>query len=178
MKQTLREHWLEVRKAIPLARKEEANALIFFALLPYLKSYSYVLSYANIREELSTQIINEKLAEEGRLVLPKIVGNSLWVYRVKNLEQDLEPQIYGIPEPIPEKCEKIDPKLLSHILVPGIAFDSKKHRLGYGKGFFDRFLQLYTDSVTTIGIGYKECYSEIPFPNQKNDISLNQIILV
>ncbi len=61
---------------------------------------------------------------------------------------------YNIPEPVGEKI--IDPENLDLILVPMLAFDIKGNRVGYGKGFYDRFLKQCKDDCLKIGLSYFE----------------------
>ena len=80
---------------------------------------------------------------------------------------------FGIPEPI--KTKKIKPDI---ILVPLLAFDNMRNRLGYGKGFYDKYLNKYMKlkkRILTIGIAfYFQKYNSLPFNNK--DYKLDYII--
>lgn len=134
-----------------------------------------ILSYASFADELDTWFLNHLLAKQSKLLLPKVVKETLSVYRVNDIKKQLKPNSWGILEPIPELCEEIDPALLTLALVPGIAFDKMNHRLGYGKGYYDHFLRLLP--CHKIGIGFQEQFVEELIPVESHDIPLNALSL-
>ena len=74
---------------------------------------------------------------------------------------DLSPGKYDIPEPVPEKCEQVRDFSSGLCLVPGLSFDYQGYRLGFGKGYYDRFLSRF--GGITAGICYAKCtVSELP----------------
>lgn len=178
MKSKLREHWLGIRQSLPVARRKEAEEKLLYQVSPLLSEAGLVLSYCSIRDELSTVLLNNHLLENGRLILPLTVGKELWVYRITNIEAQLNAGRFGILEPQPDRCERVAPEKITHAVIPGIAFDSENHRLGYGMGYYDRFLFEQGSHISTIGSGFTECYSPDPFPSAGHDISLKRIILV
>lgn len=142
-----------------------------------LKDHRRVLSYAAFEDELNSWPLNLTLSRQGQLYLPKVVGEDLQVFKVNDFDRQLAKNAWGIYEPIPEKCEKISPDILEVVLVPGLAFDSQRHRLGWGRGFYDRFLSGLPKDTYTCGIGFKEQYSEEVLPTEENDIPLKEILL-
>lgn len=178
MKDLLRKKWLEVRQSLSPQRRELGEQQLLIKLTPFLEKSRLVLSYASFQSELSTQILNNKLIENQKLTLPKIVGEELWIYSICSIDEQLEISPFGIPEPTPAKCTLITPDKIDLVVVPAIAFDCNNHRLGYGKGYFDRFLEKHQQHFKTIGIGFNECFSNSPFPSKPHDIALDQILLV
>lgn len=85
----------------------------------------------------------------------------------------LETNSYGVLEPV--KAQKIPLKDLDVIFAPLLISDHKKHRVGYGKGFYDRFLAKCKDTVQIIGLNFFEPIDSIPDINTY-DISLNEVI--
>lgn len=90
--------------------------------------------------------------KEKKFVFPRVVNNSLEFAEAKTHEEFVN-GTYGIPEPVEVDCINI--KDINLIIVPGIVFDCKGNRLGYGKGFYDRLLSEYTE-IDTMGV----CYSD------------------
>lgn len=178
MKSLLRSHWLQVRQAIPEERRLEASRALINVLKDILSGNKLILSYASFKDELDTTFINEKLAKENRLVLPRIDGFNLSLFQVENLDTQLEKRLQYFREPDPSLCKAIPTSEIKLALVPGIAFDAANHRLGYGKGYYDRFLEKHGNGMTTIGIGFLEQFSETLFPVEEHDIHLSRIILV
>lgn len=159
------------RQAISEQRRQEAASAAYQYSLELVKDAKWVLSYASFSTELDVWTINQELAQQHRLVLPKIKHNHLILLQVSDL-RDLELNSWGILEPIEEKCMKIKPSELSIAFIPGLGFDTRNgHRLGYGKGYYDRLLEQVSSSIRSYGIGFREqAWKNLPFT--KNDSSL------
>jgi len=118
--------------------------------LPVLKTAKAVLLYYPHKNEVDTKPIIGKLLQEGKITvcLPKVVGQNIVPVKVNSLSQ-LKEGYAGIKEPEGQPCpvEEID-----LVVVPAVAFDRKGQRLGYGKGFYDRFLK-ETDALK-VGLAY------------------------
>lgn len=174
-KKVLRPLLKQMRVSIPHSRREEASMALLDQLLPALTHARHILSFVNLADEIDTSLINLYLARTGRLVLPKVVGETLNTFRVSNPHGHLLVGSFGILEPNPKWCPEIDINLLDIILVPALGFDPHHHRLGYGRGFYDRFLKQIPDKQT-IGIGFKE--QLIPYiPSQAHDMPLEKVSL-
>ncbi len=81
----------------------------------------------------------------------------------------IKPSAHGIPEPV--SGIEIPPKNLEVVFVPLLAYDFKGHRIGYGKGFYDRFLAECSPEVILVGLSFFEPEKEILFEN--TDVPLN-----
>jgi len=94
-------------------------------------------------------LLAEALASEARLILPRVarVRDELALHAVADLEADLAPGTWGIPEPIAERCAEVALGEVDFVLVPGVAFDRRGGRLGYGGGFYARILRARQDLV-------------------------------
>ena len=86
---------------------------------------------------------------------------------------DLKQGMYGILEPDTDKCSKITDFSGALCLVPALCYDKKGFRLGYGKGYYDRFLEKFT--ITTVGLCYNELIKDT-LPVDKFDKSVDYIV--
>lgn len=164
----LRTTWKSLRAQIPLTRREEAaKKLVQFAKANMIPSN--ILSFSSFGDEIDTQAINHWLIQQGALLLPRVEGSDLAIYRVKD-PQDLLLSPLGILEPNPRKCTKIDPEMIHTALVPGLCFDESHHRLGYGKGHYDRLLNKLSNSLF-LGVGFQE-QKTLQLPHDPWDVAL------
>ncbi len=164
--------FLEIRKHLSLQRKTEASA----ALLDSFLKKGSVLSFASFATEIDVRPLNAKLAAEKRLLLPRIEGDFLVPYWVRDPQSQLMRSPLGFMEPNKSLCLKADWADVENALVPGIVFDRENYRLGYGKGFYDRLLTEF-DGWST-GIGYREQLSDRPVPRDPWDLPTDDLLLV
>ncbi len=104
-----------------------------------LKKAETIFIFTSFGSEVDTHRIIEKLLSTGRSVcIPKIMRKHLMAaVRIGSLEE-LRPNKFGILEPV--EGEKVDPQEIDLIVVPGVAFDRRGYRIGYGGGFYDAFM--------------------------------------
>ncbi len=138
-------------------------------------SHRSILSFASLPEEIDTLKLNTALAFTGRLLLPKIADDTLKIYRVSDLDAQLRQNHFGLFEPIPSQCQEVSKEEVDIVLVPALGFDKTGHRLGFGKGYYDRFLASIPN-CPTIGIGFKEQEVE-KLPVEETDFPLTSITL-
>lgn len=102
------------------------------------KNAESVYAYVSYNQEVRTQAILERALQEGkRLAVPKLYGPEMRFIRIGDLSQ-LAPGAFSIPEPVQDEPVAEDETAL--VLMPGLAFDRQGHRLGYGGGYYDRYL--------------------------------------
>lgn len=176
-KESWRQQYRKKRGEIPFSRRHQAHQEMVKFLPDYLKNYPFVLSYSNFGDEFETFQLNQKLAFSKQLLLPKIVQNHLEIYQVTDLQTQLQKNSLGILEPDPKTCKKIKLEEISFLLVPGIVFDQKFSRLGYGKGYYDRFLASLPPQIGSYGLGFYEQFTLDPLPVEENDIPLKGLFL-
>lgn len=129
-----------------------------------------LLIYISINSEVDTiKIINYFLYAKN-IAVPKIIDNNMYFCYITNLN-DLTPGKYNIPEPTNENI--VTDFDNSICIVPGICYDKKNYRIGYGKGYYDRFLS--KNKIKTIGLCYKECMIE-KIDNDKYDYKIDEVI--
>ena len=179
-KERIRSLLKDKRRSLSFDRRKEARDALTLTLLPLLKSYKAVLSFYSLPEEIDLCSINQHLAEEGKLHLPKIQNEGLKIHFVTKFNDDLLQFKSKLLEPDPSKCLLIDPKNIDCILVPGLGFDKDHRRIGYGKGHYDKLLGLLIKRSLfpkMIGIGFKEQYYEDYLPHEPHDIPLDEVKL-
>lgn len=128
----------------------------------FFKKSKLILAFVSKDVEVSTRLILEEVLNSDKaLVLPKCgKNNTMYFYIVKSLD-DLSEGAYGLLEPEPEKCSAVSDFENCLCLVPGLAFDREGYRLGFGKGYYDRFL--LDSKVLTVSLCYTKCvYDRLP----------------
>ena len=165
------------RAAISVERRIEAAQMLVGSFLP-VRSRPFSRFHA-LSDEIDTLPLNTQLAKEKRLLLPKISGDSLLIYRVNDPLKELEQNAWHLWEPNPHLCRRVELAQIDCILVPGLGFDLKKHRIGYGKGHYDRFLrQIDHTRLKKLGLGFKEQLVEEGLPCEAHDITLDELLLL
>ena len=139
------------------------------------EGFDAVMLYLNMRSEVETPRLLEGLLNSGKQVCAPVVDTEhleLIPRRIRNLKTEFVRHPYGMLEPS-EACPLFPIQHLQLIVVPGIAFDRKGYRLGYGKGFYDRFLMKCPHAVV-IGLAYQVQLVEDTFP-QPWDVPIQHI---
>ena len=171
----LRKQLAEKRRSLSLERRNEAKESLFSTLTLELKKYTLVASFSSLKEEIDLSSLNKLLANDGRLLLPKREASSLVFYKVHDLTS-LKCFSGDLLEPDPSLCPRVLPSEIPCILVPGLGFDETGMRIGYGKGYYDRFLKEVGDCLM-IGVGFKEQLTA-SLPCQAHDVRLDRILLL
>lgn len=175
-KKTIRKQLLEKRKKIPQEKKviydKEISRLIINS--DYFKNAEQVLVFSSADHEFDTRYIIERCR-----FLYKRVFYPVCLDRDGNMEflkadcvGDLQIGMYGIEEP-KRTCKKYIPKANDIVIVPALSVDKNGNRIGYGKGYYDRFLEKFN------GMSICPCYEEMlvdTLPTDENDIKINIVV--
>lgn len=129
-----------------------------------------LLIYISINSEVDTIKIINYFLNTKNIAVPKIIDNNMYFCYVKNLNE-LTSGKYNIPEPTNENIVTDFNNAIC--IVPGICYDKENYRIGYGKGYYDRFLS--KNKIKTIGLCYKECMIE-KIDNDKYDYKIDEVI--
>ncbi len=105
--------------------------------LPAFQESKTVLLYHSLKDEVCTHAFIEKWSKKKTILLPVVSGDQLEL-RYYTGVGDLSPGAYGIAEPTGQLVE--DYTSIDLVVVPGVAFDKEGHRLGRGKGYYDKLL--------------------------------------
>jgi len=142
-KRALRRQILGRRDALDVKTRTQRSATVQ-QILTTLEVYGAARTvhlFVPFGSELDTRPILEDLwAQKVRAVLPRVAPNRQLDHLAVRGWKELEPGAYSIPEPMVH-CPAVDPVDVDLILVPGVAFDRRGGRLGYGGGYYDRFLE-------------------------------------
>ena len=162
-KECLRKGVYDSRSKINKEEKQKMDFNISSSLISSkeYKNCDILFIYVSKPIEVDTyNIIKHTFKEEKCVAVPKcnIESSMMHFYKVKSFD-DLKEGYFQIYEPIEEKCEEVIDFSSGVCIVPGICFDIYGYRLGYGKGYYDRFLKNF--GGTKIGI----CYSDYIFEN-------------
>ena len=174
-KDQLRLFFKQKRREISSFRKKEVQSLLIEKLYPKLEGYEQVLSFASFGDEIDLWELNYLLTVENKLLLPRVEDTGLEIYEVKSINELVLSKV-GILEPDPKICIPSSLEKTICALIPGLGFDKNLHRLGYGNGDFDRWISKHPN-VFTIGIGFKEQFSEEDLPIEEHDKKLHEILL-
>ena len=142
--------------------------------LPELVSAGVVALYAPVHNEVETSLLFAELLEAGKTVLfPAVASGCLEFRRVTDVSQ-LTPGKYGIEEPSAD-CELYHPRDVDFFLVPGVAFDLLCHRVGYGKGYYDKALHAFEGRGRLAGLCYDfQVVAEVPAA--PHDVQMDMVI--
>lgn len=177
-KQELRRKYLAMRAAIPPEEKLKMDNRIL-NLFTSLISYRYadtILMYYPTKGEVDTRPLIRVAIEAGKKVaLPVCYDDSRMDFYFIGSEDDLEIGKYGIPTP-KKGCSVFDRDVdRGNIIltVPALAFDKAGYRLGYGKGYYDRYINEL--EATTVGFVYGDFIAD-KLPRGRFDISVDLIV--
>ena len=146
LKQSLRQRIIAAREKLPTPERLRLSRVVTDSVcdLPAYRQAQTVLGYLNFGAELAAELWVQQALEDGkRVLLPRVnrASRHLDLYKVHDLQHDVAPGLWGIREPILERCTKEDALgTVDLILLPGIAFTRRGARLGYGGGFYDKLL--------------------------------------
>ncbi len=170
-KTKIREQIRELKKLISDVQKQEEANNVFYKIetLPEFKAAQSILLYWSTPGELPTHKIIEKWSGEKKIILPTVVGDDL-VLKSYSSNGTMKQGALGIWEP--DSRENYN-GTIDLVIVPGVAFDNKKNRLGRGKGFYDRFFK--KNNSIKIGVGFDfQLLNEVP--STKLDIKMDKVI--
>lgn len=172
-KDALRAHMREVRDAIPDPDRAERGLAVAQRVLDAVEGRRLVFIFLSFGSEVPTDPICERLAAAGHaLAVPHIDGGELTPVEYEAQEATAS-AVWGIREPA--VLRPIDPLVIDAVVVPGLAFGRDGFRVGYGGGFYDRFLRRCRPDVLRAGICFQEqVVREVP--HDPNDEPLHLIL--
>ncbi|EPR14082.1 5-formyltetrahydrofolate cyclo-ligase [Ruminiclostridium papyrosolvens] len=179
-KNEMRKKYISFRNNISSDSLHEKSKIIGQKLyqLDCVKRAETLMCYVSFGSEVYTHdIIKTWLSQGKQICVPRVVkakGKSMEAVKISSLEE-LEPGTYGVLEPTSGHKNTVSPDLINVIIVPGCAFDLHRNRMGYGAGYYDRFLDLISDNCLKVGVAFDfQIMGEIPC--DEHDIPMDIII--
>jgi 5-formyltetrahydrofolate cyclo-ligase len=134
------------------------SAMQNFWTLQGMQQWSTLFIYVNFRSEVETlELIKKCINRDIRVAVPLVDASAVRMIPllIKDPEQDLVPGYYNIPEPDPKKSLRLEPGEIDAAVIPGSVFDIHGGRLGYGGGYYDRFLLNDAPQAKRIGLAFE-----------------------
>lgn len=153
VKKVIRQEIIQKRKELQLLEWQEKTAEIQKRLIghPWFREAFEIYCYVDFNGETGTRGIIEEAWKLGKqTAVPKVSGNRMDFYYMESWDE-LKPGKFGILEP--DEKRKADGKD-GLLIMPGVAFDKRLHRIGYGKGYYDRYLYSHP-GLKTIAIAFQ-----------------------
>ncbi|MBR6790278.1 MAG: 5-formyltetrahydrofolate cyclo-ligase [Oscillospiraceae bacterium] len=177
VKRELRAGFKEARRAMKPEEQADKDCRILERLLqlPEYREAELVLTYVSTAIEVDTRALIERaLADGKRVAVPRCTPGKIDMkfYLIGSLDE-LEPGAFGVLEPNPEKCRELRRYDKSVCVLPGLGFDLQGYRLGYGKGYYDRFLSRYPGK--NVGVCYNICLKAL-LPHGRYDKMVDVLV--
>lgn len=172
-KKELRKKYLDLRNKIE--KKSEKILIDLLKEKEVFKNAKTIFCYVSAGGEPETDLLLDYILKSGKtLAVPKCLDKkgNMEAVEIKSLD-DISEGFFGIREP--KEGRFLDKEEIDLCIVPGLSFDREGFRLGYGGGYYDRFLE--NTNIYTIGVCFKELAVE-KLPREENDISVNEVLII
>lgn len=182
-KSEIRRKALELRNALSERERKMASLVLTERICGHQWYYlsNILVAFVSYGSEIDTsEIIEDAWKADKAVFVPKICGDEMFFYRINNW-QDLQIGYKGIREPDGSTEQFLYNETNAGrvlMLMPGVAFDRERNRIGYGKGFYDKFLaDKEALQLRTIAVGFQcQMFSKLPF--DENDMKPYQVICI
>jgi len=180
LKNNLRKNMLITRKNMTIQNSNTSSNTIMNTImrLPQFINCKNIMIYISFNKEVNTYPLATWCLNNGKTVIaPYCIQSTKQIipYNISNLTNDLTKSTFGVMEPKHDLLKKATIEDIDLILVPGVVFDKNCNRIGFGAGYYDRFLTMISKSTPTIGIAYD--YQIIDkVPTDEYDVPLDLIV--
>lgn len=174
MKVSIRKSVLKKMKGLELENKRKADQALIQRLrsLPAYQAASVIATYLSFPHEVDTSFLIDAAQEDGKqVVIPKTYPKGCMEF-VAYDPQNLKPTAFGLLEP-EDATQAVDQSKIDLIHVPGVAFQKDGYRIGYGGGYYDRYLADF-DGATVSTI---YACQEVDFAPAPHDIPVQEVIV-
>lgn len=175
-KKSIRQECMRIRaeNILLLSKEQNSHLLRHLLQIPQFLHAKTIMLYVSKQSEADTHHLFLHILHEGKqVVLPRtnVAKREITPYYVKR-DAELDPSSFGVMEPSLE-CKICPTQEIDAIIIPGVAFDEKCNRLGYGLGFYDRFLK----EAKGVKIGICADAQILPLiPVEEHDIPMDYVV--
>jgi 5-formyltetrahydrofolate cyclo-ligase len=179
MKNTIRKQVLDIRNNLSDDNVDRLSKSIFLNLTEtgFLNDSDHIMVYLDFKNEVKTDfIIKHCLLHNKKVYVPICVPETheLCISRITDLNE-LRSGHFGIREPRSEYIRLSDISLIDLVLVPGVAFDSAGNRIGFGAGYYDRFMKRLQPETVKAALAYSFQVVDM-IPSDEYDIPADYIV--
>jgi len=176
-KSTLRKLYKEKRNALSVEACEQgslqiANACQKLPLWSY-SNFHLFLPIAHHKEVDTEPLLTLLKGRDKDVIVPKMEEDGQLSHFLLTDQTPIRNNALGIPEP--QKGIAIQPHQIEVVFVPLLAFDRKGNRIGYGKGYYDRFLAGCKSDVVKVGLSFFKAHDEF-LPTETTDVGLDYVV--
>ena len=173
-KKELRKQIRAAKKAVPFCDKLTRSIPIMQQVeqLEQFRQCDTVLLYWSMDDEVQTHDFVNRWYKEKKLLLPCVDGDDLILRQYTSPDCMVAGEQFGIGEPTGEAFTDLES--IGMIIVPGVAFDAKKNRMGRGRGFYDRLLKC-TPNAFKVGVAFDFQMVEL-VPTEPFDVAMDEVI--
>ena len=174
-KSELRKHYAKLRNSLDISHRRGIDGLIANNLInsELYRQSDTLLIYVSVGNEIETKdIILNSLSDGKKVAVPFCTKNKMYFYEISSLD-DLSEIQFGIPTVDINCAKKVILTENTLCIVPAYAFDFSGFRLGYGGGYYDRFLA--DNKLLTVGLCRKQFLVE-SLPREEHDIRVKNIV--
>ena len=164
----------ELKRAVSMEEKLRRSETVMRGVegLAEFRRAKVVLLYWSMADEVQTHAFVERWYKEKTLLLPCVVGDDLVLRQYTGPECMTAGEQFGIGEPTGEVWNDLEAVEL--IVVPGVAFDGQRNRMGRGRGFYDRLLKS-TPNAVKVGVAYDFQLLD-SIPTEPHDVKMDRVI--
>ena len=171
-KQILRDEYKTIRKNIKFKKLKDFMIFLKVITNKKVRNCKGILIYVSKQNEVDTKRLIKYFLKRKHVAVPKIENGEMNFYYIKNLGE-LKLGFFNILEPVTNNIVSSYSSCVC--ITPGICFDKKGFRIGYGKGFYDKFFS--KNEVYKIGLCYRECLVD-KIEHEKHDLGVDKIIFL